>query len=309
MWFFVQNGRQQGPVSQQEIYSLISQRIITPTTLVWKKGMDNWLVISETEFRDQLPNDTPPPIPDDIPPPIPNVRTGNVVTEQKLQPVRLIRDSFSYAGSVYIPMLAFFVPDLLFSILTASAMAEKINGTIVLFVLINYTCVTPFAVGASIFYVHKNLTQQGVTIADSMHRATEKFAQLVLVTVILLLILTPSLILIIPGLYLSIRLSFVYYAVIIENRSATKAISRSWQLTKGFWWQIFWAFLPIGFVGLFSLLIESVKLSLIEFVKLSLLIEIIFYLILFLFSSVIAIYYVFLFISLVNLAEESRQYI
>ncbi len=302
MWFFVQNGRQQGPVSQQKIYSLISQKIITSKTLVWKKGMDNWLLISETEFRDQLPNDTPPPIPDDIPPPIPDERTENVVTEQKLQPVRLLKDSFSYAGSVYIPMLGFFVPTLLFNILIAFATADKSHGTVVLLILISFTCVFPFVSGASIFYVHQNLTQQGVTIADSMQRAAEKFVPLVLGNIVLFLILIPAFIcLVIPGLYLAIRLSFIYYAVIIENRSATAALRRSWHLTKGFWWQIFSALIPA--------LIPAIVLARVSGGGNPLVSNTLGGLIGLLTGPIIAIYYVFLFMSLVNLAEESRQYI
>ncbi|MCC5623840.1 DUF4339 domain-containing protein [Nostoc sp. CHAB 5715] len=71
MWYFVENGLRKGPVSLEEIQSLIAQQTITPTTLVWKRGMNDWLVVSETELKDLLPEDIPPPIPVDNPPPIP----------------------------------------------------------------------------------------------------------------------------------------------------------------------------------------------------------------------------------------------
>ncbi len=70
MWYFVENGLQKGPVKLEKIRSLIAQEIITPTTLVWKRGMDDWLVASETELKDLLPEDMPPPIPVDSPQPI-----------------------------------------------------------------------------------------------------------------------------------------------------------------------------------------------------------------------------------------------
>jgi hypothetical protein len=79
MWHFVENGSRKGPVSLEEIQSLIAQEIITPTTLVWKRGMDDWLVASETELKGLLPEDTPPPIPVDSPPPVPESLAPNNV--------------------------------------------------------------------------------------------------------------------------------------------------------------------------------------------------------------------------------------
>ena len=168
--------------------------------------------------------------------------------------------------------------------------------------LINYTCVLPFVSAASIFYVQRNLTQQGATIGDSLQKAAEKFVQLVLATVIMWLILIPAfLLLIIPAIYLSIRVSFIYYAIMIENRSATDAISRSWLLTKGFWWQIFLSLLIIGLVaglpaGILGALIggDNPVLSQIAGGFIGLLV-----------GPIFLIYYVFLFMSLVNLAGEN----
>jgi hypothetical protein len=73
MWYFVENGSRKGPVSLEELQSLIAQEIITSTTLVWKRGMDDWLVVGETELKDLLPKDMPPPIPVSEPPQIPQI--------------------------------------------------------------------------------------------------------------------------------------------------------------------------------------------------------------------------------------------
>ena len=37
-------------------------------TLVWGKGMKDWQPLSQTELKDILPDDTPPPIPGELPP-------------------------------------------------------------------------------------------------------------------------------------------------------------------------------------------------------------------------------------------------
>jgi hypothetical protein len=199
-------------------------------------------------------------------------------------------------------MLAFFVPSLLISVLIAFSMADGSVGTFVLLSLISYTCIFPFVAGASIFYVQQNLTQQRVTIANSMQKATERFSQLILVGILMWLVLILGyILLIIPGIYLTVRLSFIYYAVIIENRSATDAFARSWSLTKGFWWQIFWAFFILGLViGLPARIVGAILGSSNPIFS-----QLVGGFIGLLIGPIISIYSVFLFMSLVNLANEN----
>lgn len=142
-----------------------------------------------------------------------------------------------------------------------------------------------------------------------MQKATERFSQLILVGILMWLVLILGyILLILPGIYLTIRLSFIYYAVIIENRSATDAFARSWSLTKGFWWQIFWAFFMLGLViglpaGIVGAILGSSNPIFSQVVGgfIGLLI-----------GPIISIYSVFLFMSLVNLANENpnnKEYI
>jgi hypothetical protein len=221
--------------------------------------------------------------------------------QQRIETIRLIKDSFGYSASVYGQILVFFIPSLVISILTGLSAAEGSAGTTLLLILVTYACVIPYSGGASIFYVHQNLTQQGATVADSMQKATERFSQLVLATVLVYTsLLVGFLCLIVPGIYLSIRLSFVIYAVVIENRSATDALSRSWILTKGYWWQIFLALIALFFpLGVVSGLLGSIAGDNIFFSS------IIGGLAAMFMGPISAIYYVFVFMSLVNLAARS----
>lgn len=70
MWHYIYNGNQIGPVNSEEIKSLIEQGIIESTTLVWKPGMNDWVVVTETELENLFSHNSPPPLPS--PPPIPN---------------------------------------------------------------------------------------------------------------------------------------------------------------------------------------------------------------------------------------------
>ena len=56
MWYFVdKNGQKQGPVSPEDIQSLIDADSITPNTLVWKSGMNSWSVMTDTELKELFP--------------------------------------------------------------------------------------------------------------------------------------------------------------------------------------------------------------------------------------------------------------
>ncbi len=218
----------------------------------------------------------------------------------RIQVGRLLKDSFTYTPPIYLPLLVFFLPSLIISLLILG----MTPGVVVLTSVINFLGIFPFVTGAAIFYVYQNLTNRGATIPDSMQAAGERFAQLVFLTFIVFVLLVAGFILlVIPGVYLSIRLSFVYYALMIENRSVFDSLSRSWRLTQGYWWKIFWAFLVLVavFIPPFIVLVifaiidpggADIGWSLLEFLV----------------SPFISVYYVLLFMSLVNLVEDDNAY-
>src|SRR5215471_10913047 len=41
-WFYIDAGRQAGPVSDSQLDELLRSGKISPTTLVWREGMSNW---------------------------------------------------------------------------------------------------------------------------------------------------------------------------------------------------------------------------------------------------------------------------
>ncbi len=205
-------------------------------------------------------------------------------------------------------MLAFFAPALLITFLIPTIASPSARF---LMQFINMIFITPFVTGASIFYAHQNLTQRGATIPESLQAAGEKFFQLSLLLVLLLVFLIPAFFaLIVPGVYLSIRWSFVFYAIMIECYSASDALSRSWKLTKGHWWLIFRTVLLFTL----ALIIPTVFLAFMIFLVLRPespdLSESIGGAIGgtagFLFGPFGSIYYVLLFMSLVNMANDNE---
>ena len=71
MWYFIEDNHRKGSFSLEEMESFAHQGDINENTLVWKKGMKEWQPLSQTELKDILPDDTPPPIPGELPPPFP----------------------------------------------------------------------------------------------------------------------------------------------------------------------------------------------------------------------------------------------
>lgn len=60
MWYYTTNGERLGPISQSGMKSLYEQKTITPETLVWQEGMENWQPMASTrlasEFQIPLPD-------------------------------------------------------------------------------------------------------------------------------------------------------------------------------------------------------------------------------------------------------------
>lgn len=66
--------------------------------------------------------------------------------------------------------------------------------------------------------------------------------------------------LIIPAFYVAGRLMFSVYLSVEKNQGARASIKESWDMTKGYAWQLFWKSFVIGLfmvVGFFALLVGS----------------------------------------------------
>lgn len=90
IWYYINsNDEKMGPFQKKEIISLIKQRKITSSTLVWSSGMDKWKPASETALHSfVIP--TPPPC------------------------VALIRKRYAYALSI-VPLAIYILSDGMFS--------------------------------------------------------------------------------------------------------------------------------------------------------------------------------------------------
>lgn len=45
LWHYVENGKSQGPVTEEQLHALMASGFLRPTDLVWHEGMANWTAI------------------------------------------------------------------------------------------------------------------------------------------------------------------------------------------------------------------------------------------------------------------------
>ena len=64
-WFYINNSMRCGPCDKEKISVFIQQGQISKDTLVWKKGMLNWLPAGQTELIHTI-KDVVPPMPNNI---------------------------------------------------------------------------------------------------------------------------------------------------------------------------------------------------------------------------------------------------
>jgi hypothetical protein len=86
-------------------------------------------------------------------------------------------------------------------------------------------------------------------IAESYRFGLARFWSIVLVGLLYALAVLGGLILfIIPGIFFAIRFSLSVHTLVIEGRRGTDALSRSWNLVKGFGWHVFGALFVSAFL-------------------------------------------------------------
>lgn len=89
-----------------------------------------------------------------------------------------------------------------------------------------------------------------------------------LIIVFGLITLIGYLLFIVPGIILTVMLSFSLYALILEDLGPIQALKRSKELVKGFWWTVLARFMVVGvfavLISMVSSMINNVGMALIE---------------------------------------------
>jgi uncharacterized membrane protein (UPF0182 family) len=106
--------------------------------------------------------------------------------------------------------------------------------------------IVPIIGGAEVYFIMDYIKHQSINLNGAFNYALNHSIQLILGTVLYIMaILFRGVLLIIPGIYLLVRLHFVMYAIISENCSAIDGFKYSSKLVTGRWWQVWGSMLLI----------------------------------------------------------------
>jgi uncharacterized membrane protein len=97
------------------------------------------------------------------------------------------------------------------------------------------------ASGATVFIVSESYLGRPISAREALERATPYIGRILVCSLLLALVVGLGfLMLLIPGIMLAVGLALAIPAVVLEPRSsASAALSRSWELTRGARWRIF----------------------------------------------------------------------
>ncbi len=87
-WYYESNGEQHGPVNHATVQQLIEHDVITADTQVWKAGLEDWQIASQTELATLLKPAQARPV---TPPPL---TTQTIPISQAERAAKKLNDSF-----------------------------------------------------------------------------------------------------------------------------------------------------------------------------------------------------------------------
>lgn len=111
-------------------------------------------------------------------------------------------------------------------------------------------------------------TQGEASLSKGVKIAVKKYPYLLISSILCILISFVGLIaLVIPGIFLSIKLLYFDRAILIDNEGITNSLKKSWRITKGDWWttfalSMFFIIIPLGLYLLLDMLQSPVSLTL-----------------------------------------------
>ncbi len=125
--------------------------------------------------------------------------------------------------------------------------------------LISLVVLSLVATGATVFIVAESYLGRPITAGEALSRATPYLGRILACSLLLSVVIGLGMILlVIPGIILALGLALTVPVVVLEpGMSASAALSRSWELTRGSRWRI----LGLGFTLLVLLYVPFVAVT------------------------------------------------
>lgn len=129
--------------------------------------------------------------------------------------------------------------------------ATMLGGLALVITMLSMLVVQPLASGASTKLIADRYLGNGGTVGSSFKYVLRILLPLLGALLLATLAITGGFILlIIPGIFLTIRLSLISQACVVEGRGGVTALKRSMELTKDSFWKFFGIFIVLAGLGI-----------------------------------------------------------
>jgi uncharacterized membrane protein len=151
----------------------------------------------------------------------------------------LYRRHFAPLGTIAVLCSGF--PTLLGLYIKASGGVHYNLGLTALY-YVTFTVLSSIATAATVFVVSESYLGRPMTAAQALRRATPLLSRLIVCSLLIAIVVAfGTLLLIVPGVVFFCGLLLAFPSLVLEPRNTpTGALSRSWFLTRGARWRMFW---------------------------------------------------------------------
>jgi hypothetical protein len=158
-----------------------------------------------------------------------------------IEPFNLLQESLSQTGPIYLPLLLLGSPTVVLSILqeTLAPLTKGINplsgGLLFLLIPVSIVMTTTTAHFLYRYFRERTIDASGA-FSKGIGTSLNAFMGYVLYFIV---IVVGFMLLLLPGIYLSVALGFFLYAMVSNNCSLFDSFNYSMNLVKGRWWPTF----------------------------------------------------------------------
>ena len=165
---------------------------------------------------------------------------------------------FAIAAAIVVPV-QLIVAGIGLEELTASYRENDTTAELVLPTVVSFLVVAPLIAAATIHVLQQLAAGERPRAGRAIQAGLDIFTPVFLAVLLAGAGIALGLILlIVPGIYLAVRLLFVPQTVVIEGERGTDALRHSWETSRGFWWRTFLVILLANLIAFLpSLLIVS----------------------------------------------------
>jgi hypothetical protein len=117
-------------------------------------------------------------------------------------------------------------------------------------IFVSFLVIAPLIAAATIGVLRDLSKGEQPRFGRSLQLGLDAFAPIFGAVVLAALGIGAGLLLIVPGIYIAVRLAFVAQAVVIDDKRGPDALRATWELTLGSWWRVFATILTANLIAL-----------------------------------------------------------